>query len=559
MKIVFFLVFSLTVSVFSLNLVINTIPGASIYVNGQLKVQTNGFKVTLELEPGFYDLTVTKPGYSRESKRIELKDNTSITLIPKAFGEIDIITTPPARIYINNNLYGISPLKIKLPEGKYNVKFELDGYLSTEKQLILEPFKTIEIHQSLIKFGTLQIESSPKSAKVFMDGDLLGITPFSTSVTPGKHVFKFELEGYLPQNVKVNVSQEPQKIFVELQPSANLLISGTPVNSKIFIDDNLKGFAPLSVENLAVGEYVITVEATGFETLKKRISLKKGKNFFNYSLKKKSFSINLESLPTGAMLFLDNKFIGFTPLKNSVDYGVHEFKLKKDNLEWVYKAEISENRNFLVDLEKTSTLILDSKQKDTFVDFKGNLIKLPAVINLPEGAYKLIFVNPNFQNRIRYIMLEGGKVHKIDVDMSGESYLSVVTVPQGIDIYWKNEYLGKTPLFMKKISSGKGSLRLVSDNIEKDLEIEINDGEYKNVYETFLDRMIKVYFVSVPDKAKVYVNGIFVGETPVSFNLKPDVYEVVYEKNGYFSQKMKLDLRFDLEVRYLNMILEKVK
>lgn len=554
--IAFLLLLLLTVFVFSLNLVINTIPGVSIYINGKLKAQTNEPKISLELEPGIYELMVTKPGYSKETKRIELKEDTMLTLIPKAFGEVEIKTTPAARIYINNELYGISPLKIKLPEGIYEIKFELDGYLPVKKQLVLKAFKSIEIHQTLMKFGTLQIETKPKTAKVSMDGTLLGTTPLSTSVTPGKHSFKFELEGYLTQSTEVSVSQEPKRIFVELQPSADLLVSGTPVNSKIFIDGSLKGFSPLNIEDLTVGEHRITIEATGFEILNEKVSLKKGENFFNYLLKKRSFPVSFKSSPVGSMLFLDGKFIDFTPLRVPIDYGVHEFKLKKDNLEWMCKVKISESKDFFVNLNKSSTLILNSKQENTFVDLGNGPLRLPVIINLPEGAYKLTFANPNFPNRTRYVMLEGGKIRRMDVDMRGESYLNVVTIPQGVDVYWKNEYLGKTPLFMKKIPSGKGDLRLVANNEEEDLEIEIKDGEYKNVYEV-LDRVIKVYFVSIPTRAKVYINGVFIGETPTSFNLKPDVYEIVYTKSGYLSQRTTLDLRFDVKDRHLSLILEK--
>ena len=71
--------------------------------------------------------------------------------------------------------------------------------------------------------------------------------------------------------------------------------------------------------------------------------------------------------------------------------------------------------------------------------------------------------------------------------------------------------------------------------------------------------MVNVHFTSIPDKCNVYVNGIFIGETPIDFALKPDIYEVSYKKNGFLSQRLNLDLRFNVEKRYLNVILEKVK
>lgn len=548
------LVFTLSLAV---QLVINTIPGVSVYVNGKLILQTDDPKIVLDLEPGFYEITVRKPGYSEESKRINLNESTQIDLIPKAFGELDITTTPIARVYINNTLYGISPVKIKLPEGKYEIKIELDGYLTVEKQIIIKPFELVELHQSLIKFGTVMIESQPEKSKVFLNSDFLGTTPLSTSLTPGKYLFKFEKEGYLSKELEVSVSKEPQKIFVELEPSASLSIYGTPA-AQVMIDGVFAGFSPINIKDLSTGKHSITLEATGFEVLKDEISLKKGENSYNYSLKKKSFSLTLESSPTGAMVFVDEKFAGFTPLSTELLYGVHTVRMKKDNLEYFKEFIITKSEKIFVEIEKVSSLILESIQKDTFVELEGKLVKLPAVINLPEGAYKISFVNPSFSNRIRYIFLEGGKIIKFAVDMRGEGYLNVVTLPQNAEVYWLNEKIGNTPLFMKKVPAGKGILRLVKDDVEENLDIEINDGEYKSIFET-LDRMINVHFLSVPEKCNVYVNGIFIGETPLNFALKPDIYEVIYKKNGFISQKMVMDLRFDIEDRYLNVFLEKVE
>lgn len=549
----------LLISILSLavQLVINTIPGVSVYVNGKLILQATEPKVSLNLEPGFYEILVRKPGYSEESKRIDLKENTTLDLIPRAFGELNITTTPIARIYINGTFYGISPIKIKLPEGKYEMKIELDGYLTVKKQIIIKPFELVELHQSLTKFGTVIIESQPEKSKVLLNGDFLGTTPLSTSLTPGRYLFRFEKNGYLPKELEVNVSKEPQKISVELEPSANLSISGTPT-AKVLIDDEFAGFSPVNIENINIGKHTITIEATGFEILKEEVTLKKGENSYSYSLKKKSFPLTLESSPTGAMVFIDEKFAGFTPLATELLYGEHVVRMKKDNLEYLKKFFINKDERIFVQIGKISSLILESVQKDTFVELDGELIKLPTVINLPEGAYKLSFVNPNFSNRIRYIFLEGGKIQKFTVDMRGEGYLNVVTLPQNTEVYWLNEKIGNTPLFMKKVPAGKGTLRLVKDGIEKNLDIEINDGEYKTIFET-VDRMIDVHFLSIPEKCNVYVNGIFIGETPLSFSLKPDIYEVIYKKNGFISQKMVLDLRFDIEERYLNAFLEKVE
>ena len=45
--------------------------------------------------------------------------------------------------------------------------------------------------------GTLQVDSRPRGARVFLDGRLVGQTPVTlTEVTPGAHAVRIDLIGY---------------------------------------------------------------------------------------------------------------------------------------------------------------------------------------------------------------------------------------------------------------------------------------------------------------------------------------------------------------------------
>ncbi|MGH9349256.1 MAG: PEGA domain-containing protein, partial [Vicinamibacterales bacterium] len=55
--------------------------------------------------------------------------------------------------------------------------------------------------------GTLQVESRPRGARVFLDGRLVGTTPLRLAdVRAGEHAVRIDLSGYRPWVTSVNVA-----------------------------------------------------------------------------------------------------------------------------------------------------------------------------------------------------------------------------------------------------------------------------------------------------------------------------------------------------------------
>jgi hypothetical protein len=70
--------------------------------------------------------------------------------------------------------------------------------------------------------ATLVVASSPPGARVLIDGELKGVTPFDGPVLPGKHVLRISLEGYIAVEREVTFVEgieETQSFELEKVPS----------------------------------------------------------------------------------------------------------------------------------------------------------------------------------------------------------------------------------------------------------------------------------------------------------------------------------------------------
>lgn len=121
-------------------------------------------------------------------------------VIGEGFGFLYLKSEPAAaRIVLNGEGAGMTPRALELlKSGRYNVKLIKDGYFVWEKGVVLGGGSVINIMAELKTiYGSLDLNSSPEGANVFIEGDLVGQTPFKVdNLEGGEYGITIELEGF---------------------------------------------------------------------------------------------------------------------------------------------------------------------------------------------------------------------------------------------------------------------------------------------------------------------------------------------------------------------------
>ena len=135
----------------------------------------------------------------------------------------------------------------------------------------------------------------------------------------------------------------------EIVTSGRVLVRSDPPGAQLFIDDELRGQTPMAVRNLTLGTHTITLRAPGLPPWSQQVTLTAERPAQSFEIAMGAAnarptvspaaaspaapatpaSLQVESRPTGAQVWINGKLVGTTPLQlSSVAAGSHALRLE---------------------------------------------------------------------------------------------------------------------------------------------------------------------------------------------------------------------------------------
>ena len=157
-----------------------------------------------------------------------------------------------AAVSLNGEYQGVTPAEYtNLPPGDYIITVELAGYFTetiptdlkdgSRREILVQLENVssvsgqIDTLESLYRYGSIAVDSTPGGADVSLDGVAAGQTPFThaalilNNVPVGKHTIRVELAGYPPVTSTVTVvKNQVQRINADLSMSNQSVTSSLP-------------------------------------------------------------------------------------------------------------------------------------------------------------------------------------------------------------------------------------------------------------------------------------------------------------------------------------------
>ena len=275
--------------------------GARVFLDNEY-IGTAPFK-SERIASGSHQVRLVQNMYSPVSQAITIADGQTHRFAPSLsadFATLTLSVDGNAEIWINDQLKGKGTWTGDLATGDYQIESRLASHRSTRRELAVTPEltgQTITLTAPSPIYGTLDINSTPTDADIYIDGTKVGTTPMLLpECLIGQHTIKISKPGHSDYTTTITLDESAtQDINCRLESGRPITITA-PEGADIYID-NQKAATTRYEGTLSYGNHSIYAAQAGKKTDTRTLNVPMGSGalesinlaFFGA---KKTFTVN---------------------------------------------------------------------------------------------------------------------------------------------------------------------------------------------------------------------------------------------------------------------------
>ena len=328
------------------------------------------------------------------------------------------------------------------------------------------------------------IETDPLNTDVDISGALKIKLANRYLIRPGTYQLNLSTQGYYPVQETLGVSEEASQHYIyrlEKLPGHLRVDSGSVTGAQVLIDGNSRGETPVTLRDIAPGEYLVEVVAERYFPFRAEIEVEglDREQSVSADLRPAWAEISFTSIPADAQVFSADEILGRTPLTTELLEGKHDVRIKAAG----YKV-----------------------WQDTIAVTAGK----------PQS--------------ISDIRLE-----------PADATLFLVSQPARANATVNGNYLGLTPLEVPLTPGETTQVRLFKQGYKPAARsLTAKSGEQKRLSVSLEPELVPVVVKVEPEDASVYVDGALVGTADRTIRLSTSKHRIEIRKQGYVDYKTTL-------------------
>lgn len=196
------------------------------------------------LKSGEHTVKIVREMYAPYIERVTVSDNETTTLSPQLtadFARVTLTVDADAEIWVNDEKKGNRSWTGNLASGSYRIECRMDSHepsVTTKEITNTMDGQTITLATPTPIYGSLNVESTPDFAKIYIDGKPMGETPnFISQILIGSHELKLTKEGYADYTETITVTKgERKQVNATLSNGKEIQFTCNVPNAQLEID-----------------------------------------------------------------------------------------------------------------------------------------------------------------------------------------------------------------------------------------------------------------------------------------------------------------------------------
>ncbi len=425
-------------------------------------------------------------------------------LIGGAVGYYDITSTPSgATVTVDGSIVGTTPVTASVyttAAPGHTITVEKAGYRTWSQHFGGNPAEGqhIVVHAALVMIpttaptalpgsqkGYYQVRSEPSGAFVDFDGMNYGVTPVTITVsstgTPG-HTITVSRSGYQTWSQFYSGNPAADRtvdVFASLTPvvpTGSISVTSNPSGASAVLDN---GYDSLTTDGtfsgVSTGWHNVRVTKSGYQPYSTSIEVKPGGTstvYASLAANLQTGSLSISSTPTGASIYVDTIYQGFTShVVGNLATGPHTVTLKKSGYkDFTQTATVNSGQTTYISMALTPLMSPTSGDLDISSSPSGASVYLNGgyqgetrtsgplyLTGLSPGSYTLLLKKTGYLDYTTAVQIEAGSTVPVSASLvpdpasSAIASAEIFSQPSGADVLINNAYKGITPLSLDNV------------------------------------------------------------------------------------------------------------
>ncbi|MCT4613726.1 MAG: PEGA domain-containing protein [Marinifilaceae bacterium] len=395
-------------------LVIKTKPEAAlVYINNKLVGQSPFQK---KFKAGNYNLKLELANYKTLLDTINIKSTNKYSMnhiFEPNYGVLNISSSPEngANLFVDGKaLNKTTPsLTGKLSPGKHTITLMKKLYKPTNKEVYINAGDSLNMNIDLIpNFSNYRIYTK-EDIDIYINGENKKSNNWTGKLEEGLYIFETRSDKYYNEKKEIQVLANNDK-EIELKPIAKtgiLDISTTPFEADVFINDKNYGKTPLTISKLIVGKHKVSILKEGYNRIEKIVTIEENANTNLSETLTQGKKIRITTKIPNYDLYVDNNYIGTTPIETVLAKGERKIRLKKGEIDIVKTIQVDETTDYInIDNTIRKKILISStpNKSSVYVDgkYKGST---PLQIEIDQNSHLISVKKYGYKESIRNINL----------------------------------------------------------------------------------------------------------------------------------------------------------
>lgn len=420
--------------------------------------------------------------------------------------------------------YNVSEYLVYMAQGSKKVKIKTSGFLplevsfqdygiakleeKTTYKLVVSIPSNVQVEEERIQTGWLVLDSKPTGARVYLNNDYVGDTPFQKKYAYGNYSYKLESPKYYDYVNSVDINQDKVELSIQLAPAfGSINVKSNVSGAEILLDGEKTGkTTPYTLTKVLYGQHQITLNKPMYAPYNTQVEVEVGKIAeVKADLSARYANIIIKTID-GADIYVDGIKKGTGIYKSDMMEAYYDIEVRKEHYKAVTKQiQVVAKQDQEIILDPTpiyGSLDVECTPLDATVAIDGkNYGTTPLSIKkLLEGEYDIHISKKGYSPTTEHVSISEGKTSFVSVTLdtlSSDKQVNISTDLNSDVIYIDNvkvgssPYIGRLPIgqhlvyAMRNVMKSEVALLEITDSNEEviNLKLDFNDISKYNDYQ----------------------------------------------------------------------------